>query len=146
MENQVGAVVALHLKPAPGESIPVSKLDAVMNKGISGDRYFGKSSRQVLIISTDVLVDRGYEFGDLSEHITVDFDGLHQLKPGTRLKIGQVEFQLEQLCQPCASMANRLGENPKDFVQTMMNERGIFAVTMNSGEIRVGDTVSVNGG
>ena len=137
------SVVALFHKPPESGLDPVEELEFVAGSGIVADRYFGTKTRQVLALSTATLEQHGYEPGDLREHIVVDFAKLQTLAPGTRVQIGEVEFSVEQLCAPCPSMAQRLGEEPKEFVTRMLKDRGIFLLTESSGRIKLGDPVKV---
>lgn len=143
---QTGRVVALHLKSAPGELRAVPELTAVAGKGFEGDRCFGQAQRQVLFVSTAELSNFGYQPGDLREQITVDLDALQTLDSGARIKVGEVEFEVEGDCAPCHGMAKRLGEDPATFVTKTKGHRGMLAHVLGTGTVRVGDEVSVLGG
>lgn len=140
-----GRVVALFLKPAHGVLESVDALEAVGGKGFVGDYSFGKRKRQALLISTCELEAFGYEPGTLRENIAVDIPGLQSLPIGTVLRVGEVEFEIEQDCAPCGGMARRLGEDRKEFVRKMTGNRGMLCKVRTSGTIRVGDVVQVRG-
>jgi MOSC domain-containing protein YiiM len=141
-----GSVVALHLKPAKGELVRVTQLDAVAGMGIVGDRSFGKRRRQVSLVSTHELDLFGYRPGMLRENVTVDLQGLQTLAVGTRLRVGEVELEIEQDCAPCGGLARRLGEEPRDFIEKMWGNRGMLCKVRSFGTIHVGDVVQVRGG
>lgn len=138
---EAGKVIALHRKPGPGALEPVSELQAIGGKGFVGDRCYGQGRRQALFVAADQLTAFGYEPGDLREQITIDFPGLQELPPGTRLAVGEVEFELEGDCAPCHGMAKRLGENPEAFVAKIARKRGMLARVLSDGVLRVGDEV-----
>jgi MOSC domain-containing protein YiiM len=138
---EAGKVVALHRKPRPGALEPVSELAAVGGKGFVGDRCFGQARRQALFVALDQLEAFGYRPGDLREQVTVDFPGLQDLAPGTRLSAGEVEFEIEGDCAPCHGMAKHLGEDPQGFVSKISRRRGMLAKVLSDGVLRVGDEV-----
>lgn len=143
---QSGRVVALHLKSAPGQLQPVTELVAVAGKGFEGDRCFGQAFRQALFVAVDEVQAFGYQAGDLREQLTVELDGLQSLPSGTKLRAGEVDFEIEGDCAPCHGMAKRLGENPAEFVERTKGHRGMLAHVISEGKVRVGDEVTVLGG
>lgn len=138
-----GTVVALFRQASKTEQEVAEALSIVAGKGIKGDLHFGWDTRQVLFISTEELGMFGYEPGDWREQITLNFSGLQDLKPGTRLTVGNVPFEVEQDCAPCSSLAKRLGEEPKEFVRKTLRRRGMFLKPLGDGEVRIGDPVVV---
>lgn len=137
------SVVALHLKPGPDALVSVDELHAVSGQGFVGDRCFGRSTRQALLVSMENLRQFGYAPGALREQITVDFDGLQTLPVGTRLQVGEVILEIEKDCTPCVKMAGHLGEDPAAFVTKTLRRRGMLALVRSDGAIRVGDGVKV---
>lgn len=140
-----GKVVALHLKPRPGELDSVDTLTAVAGKGFEGDRCFGQGTRQALLISTESLDLFGYQPGELREQVTVDLGGLQSLAPGTRIQAGQCLFVLEGDCAPCDGMARRLKEEPSEFKAKVKGNRGMLARVAEGGTIQIGGEVRVLG-
>jgi len=140
-----GKVVALFLKPAHGVLIPTDSLQAVGGRGFLGDYSFAKRERQSLLISTVELEEAAYGPGTLRENVTVDLPGLQALPIGTKLLIGDVQFEIEQDCEPCGGMAKRLGEEREAFIAKMEGKRGMLCKVLGSGAIRVGDKVQVLG-
>jgi MOSC domain-containing protein YiiM len=141
-----GKVVALHLKPSPGQLQPVSELKAVASKGLEGDRCFGQAHRQVLFVALSEIDDLGYKPGDLREQLTVELPGLQALPPGAQIQVGDAVFEIEGNCAPCNGMANRLGEDPNEFKAKTERRRGMLAHVMGDGIVRVGDEVRVISG
>ena len=138
-----GKVVALHRKPEAGKLEAVSELIAESQKGFVGDRCWGSEHRQVLFTTTETLEELGFKPGDLREQITTDIAGLQSLPMGTKVIVGEVEFQLTADCTPCAKMAARFGEEAASFKARTDKKRGILAIVLTSGTIRVGDEVQI---
>ena len=138
-------MVALFRKVSDAILEPVNSLKVVANKGIEGDVFFGRHTRQVLFLSLDQLSEFGYQPGDFREQVTVDFPGLQQLAPGTQVTVGSVRFSVEQDCPPCSSLAARLGEEPVSFVKKTLKKRGMFLKPLGDGELKPGDAIVVGG-
>jgi MOSC domain-containing protein YiiM len=138
-------VIALHRKLPEGGVEAVDFLEAVGGRGFVGDRTFGKRTRQALLISTESLDELGFAPGELREQVAVDLPGLQAVTPGTRVRAGEVEFQIEQDCAPCTHMAAVLGEDPENFKRRASFKRGMLALVLTDGVVRVGDEVSVVG-
>lgn len=143
---RTGRVVALFLKPEHGVLCPAEELQAVANRGFLGDYSFGKRRRQASMISTHELDRFGYRPETLKVNVVMDLEGLQQLPAGTRVRVGEVEFEIEQDCAPCGGMARELGEERSQFLQKMRGNRGMLCKVRSSGTIRAGDVVQVLGG
>ena len=116
---------------------PVEKLLVVAQRGIEGDRSFGRSNRQVLIVDQVVLEDFGLNPGDLRENITVDGIDLNALKPGMNIQIGGSLLQVHGECSPCSKM----DELQPGLQEAIRGRRGILASVIQSGSISIGDAV-----
>ena len=57
-----------------------------------------------------------------------------------RFRIGSAVFEATQLCHPCARMEENLG---KGGVAAMLGHGGLCAKVMESGDIAIGDEISV---
>ena len=136
-------VVALHLKPTPGQLQPVDSLSVVAGKGFEGDANFGRQERQSLFTTTEHLDSFGYPAGALREQVTVNLPGLQKLPAGAKIRVGDVVFEIEKDCTPCTGMANRLGEDPETFKAKTAFKRGMFAKAISDGSIRTGDIVTI---
>ena len=76
---------------------------------------------------------------DLRRNLVISGINLFSLK-GRRFRIGQAIFETTGWCQPCARLQNNLG--PGTF-QAVRGHGGITARVLQSGIIRLDDTVSV---
>jgi MOSC domain-containing protein YiiM len=138
-----GSVVHLQQKPVKGTVQLVEALCAEGGKGFVGDYSFGKRRRQASFCAIQELGELGYAPGVLRENVTVDLPGLQELPKGTRLILGEVEFEIESDMAPCGGMARRLGEPVGDFVRKSTRRRGMLLKVVTSGTIRVGDPVYI---
>ena len=140
-------VVAIRI--APGSRIPTRAVDAVdaeAGKGLVGDRYHGARRRQVTLQSQEELDQAADELGHAVEahatrrNITVDV-GEIPAKPGTRLRIGDVDFEVVRDAAPCRLLDEWIG--PGAMV-ALRGRAGSALRVLSSGTIRVGDSVEVN--
>lgn len=144
-----GTVLSLHVVMQHGERPrPVSEVRALVGHGLQGDMH-GKtkphSRRQVLLVDRTTLVTMGLEPGALREQITVDFEPLETLGPGTQLRIGEVTLELSGPCEPCTHIGALNGvADPVQFQQSLVGRRGQVArvtAVEGDGRIRVGDSI-----
>jgi MOSC domain-containing protein YiiM len=146
-----GVVLAIHLQSEPRRAPrPVEEARALVGHGLEGD-YHGKGRpntyRQVLIVDRRALEALGFAPGALREQLTVDFDGLDRLQRGTRLLIGDVEFEITAPCEPCETIGKyNAVSDPYALRDALQGRRGMLAkvvATVREGVIRHGDPVVV---
>ena len=140
-------VVAIHI--APGSRIPTHPVEAVhaeAGKGLLGDRYHGARRRQVTLQSQEALdraaEDLGHEFEAHAtrRNITVDAGDI-PAKPGTRLRIGSVDFEVVRDAAPCRLLDDWIGPGA---MAALRGRAGSALRVLSSGTIRVGDSVVIN--
>ena len=113
-------------------------------EGIRGDKFYKKGlERSVLIASLDsykLANDNGIEvkYGLLGENILVDFNP-YALNAGDQLHIGEVILEITQNCTIC----NTLSKVDEKLPKLLKSDRGIFAKTIKSGKIKIGDSIKV---
>jgi MOSC domain-containing protein YiiM len=136
---KTGTIDHLFIKPGHREDmISVETMNAVKQKGIEGDASFGRSKRQILIISQEVVDAYGLMPGDLRENITVSQLNLSSIPAEARLSIGNVVLEVTGDCNPC----DRLEELRVGLMDEIHGNRGILARVIEPGEITVGQTIS----
>jgi MOSC domain-containing protein YiiM len=136
---KTGTVDHLFIKPGHREDmIPVETIRVVQQKGIQGDASFGRSKRQILIISNEVITAYGLMPGDLRENITVSQLKVDAIPTEARLSIGDVVLEVTGTCDPCT----RLEELRVGLMDEIQGNRGILARVLEPGEINVGQTIS----
>ena len=115
---------------------------ALDTKGVLEDKYYNKNTdRSVLITSLDSYklakkhgVDAAYSA--LGENLLIDYNPYH-LKPGARLKIGDLVLEISQNCTLCNSLAKADASLPK----LLKDDRGIFARVIKGGTIVKSDNI-----
>lgn len=136
---KTGTVDHLFIKPGHREDmIPVETINVVQHKGIEGDASFGRTKRQILIISNEVITAYGLMPGDLRENITVSQLDVDAIPTEARLSIGDVVLEVTGTCDPCT----RLEELRVGLMDEIQGNRGILARVLEPGEITVGQTIS----
>jgi len=140
-------VVAIRI--APGSRIQARAVDAVdaeAGKGLVGDRYHGARRRQVTLQSQEELDQAAEDLGHAVEahatrrNITVDV-GEIPAKPGTRLRIGDVDFEVVRDAAPCLLLDDWIWPGA---MAALRGRAGSALRVLSSGTIRVGDSVAIN--
>lgn len=129
--------------------IEVERTTALAEQGLEGDHRIGKtlgSGRQVTIISEEYIQQIGHYLGDRSIHpallrrnLVVKNINLTALRYQT-FQIGEAIFEAGALCHPCSRMEHALG---KGGVSAMMGHGGLCCKILKTGEIRLGDSVTL---
>jgi len=139
-------VAAIHL--APGRRLPMRPVENVVaeaGKGLVGDRYHGSRHRQVTVQSQQALdlaaADLGHDFPPSAtrRNVTVDAGEL-PTRPGTRVRIGDVELEVVREAAPCRLMDDGIG--PGAAVALRGRAGSSFRI-LTSGTFGVGDTVEI---
>lgn len=114
------------------------------NFGIVGDAHAGNWHRQVSFLGKNEIENfknRGanVNFGDFGENIVADGFNFKNLPIGTRLKSGEVIFEITQIGKECHSHC----EIFKKMGDCIMPREGIFAKVLHGGKIFVGDNLEI---
>jgi MOSC domain-containing protein YiiM len=139
---QQGTITALHIARVKGTpSDPVQQATALSGRGLEGDRSCNPdNTRQVLVMDRETLADLELEPGQIKENLTTSGLDLSQVEGGQVLFVGdEVTLEFVGPCLPCHKMDKiRPGLQGK-----LQGRRGMLAVVINGGAIRVGDPVRV---
>ena len=139
---QQGTIVALHIARVKGTpSDPVTEATAISAQGLEGDRSCNPdNTRQVLFMDQETLDKLALKPGQIKENITTSGLDLSQAQGGQVVFIGDaVTMELVGDCEPCGKMdAIRAG-----LRQELDGIRGVLAVVINGGPIKVGDSVRI---
>ncbi len=123
---------------------------ARVDQGLDGDHHAKQrpgGDRQVTLIQTEHLAEVSNRMGLAAVHPSqvrrnVLVSGLELLSlAGRRFRIGQAILEFTGPCKPCSLMETNLGPGG---LTAMLGLGGITARVLTAGEIRVGDTVSVD--
>jgi len=142
-----GKVVGLFLNKAKGEEPEASQvLSLEVGQGIHGDRHQGDGDRQVSITSSEVKKwmekqkEKGLCFGKFKENITIEGIDFENLREGQWLNIGQVQVELTLCSKKCYASQCEL---PYFKIHCALIHNEVFAKVITSGEIKLGDIVSL---
>lgn len=145
---QTGKVEWIGIRPGKrADLIPLEKVEANTNNGLSGDHYAGTSGkRQVTLIQAEhfhllekVLKKEKIHPEMLRRNIVVSGINLLALEK-KQFKIGEVILEMTGRCPPCSRMEENLG--PGGY-NAMRSHGGITASVIQAGEIRLGDSVNM---
>ena len=145
-----GELTWIGVRPRRRESLlSLRSTRAVATLGLEGDHRMGKtpgSGRQVSIISEEFIAQAAHFLGRdeidpglLRRNLVVKGVNLNALRR-QRFQIGTAVFEATQLCHPCARMEENLG---KGGVAAMIGHGGLCAKIIESGDIALGDAITV---
>jgi hypothetical protein len=138
--RSTASVCHLFLKPMHGAPMrPVQLATAISGEGLQGDASRGRRKRQVLVIELETLRDFELNPGDVRENIVVEGLPLAGTAPGTRLKVGHVEFEVTGDCAPC----NLIESLRPGMEQRIKGHRGTLCRVVTGGVINQGDPVAL---
>ena len=153
-----GSVITIHIAAEEGGELqPLDTAELVAGCGIRGDRHFsadGSGADGALTLIEAEQVDLFNELTGLSpaphdtrRQIVTRGVALNDLV-GVRFRVGDVELEGVELCEPCSYLARHLAEafsitavSPAEMVHALSHRAGIRARILNDGTIRVGDVV-----
>ena len=146
MSEKEAVIRAVCISEKKGEQKhPVDEVELQPQLGIVGDAHAGNWHRQVSLLaqkSVDKLQEKislRLTPGAFAENILCDGIELAALPVGTRLRIGSAICEVTQIGKEChADCAIR--QQAGDCV---MPREGIFAIVLEAGSARAGDTVEV---
>lgn len=138
----VVAVCISEKKGTPKHEVPEIRLKR--NHGILGDAHAGNWHRQVSLLGRESVEKMKSVFPDIpvgafAENILTEGLILYTLPVGTRLKIGDVLLEVTQIGKEChahCAIRQQVGD-------CVMPREGIFAIVLEEGTIRAGDTITL---
>ncbi|HUL35757.1 MAG TPA: MOSC domain-containing protein [Candidatus Eisenbacteria bacterium] len=135
-----------HLFRAPTKRAPMEELQevlAVENSGLEGCAHARPSGkRQVLLMDEETLQSFALAPGIIRENVTTVGLDVNGLRPGQRLRIGEVELQVSLVCDPCEQIeALRHG-----LQEAMQGRRGMLCKVVRGGRLRRGDEIQLMAG
>lgn len=139
-------VVSINISEKKGVvKVPVDRAQVKINHGIIGDAHAGNWHRQISLLaqeSIDKMKIKGFndlKFGDFAENITTEGIEVYTLSIGTRLKIGECEFEVTQIGKKCHGGC----EIKKKTGDCVMPREGIFVKVIKEGIIKVDNNIEV---
>jgi len=151
----MGKIIDILIANNAKESLfQIEEAQIIKNKGIVGDRYFNevgsfsqklkeKNDFHVTLIeqeeidSFNRLTNLNYNNKLFRRNLVTKGIKLNYLV-GKKFKINGVVLVGMRLCEPCQMLSEELGE---EFLNKMIHKSGLRAKVIESGDIKVGDTI-----
>ncbi len=146
-----GQVEAIFVAAERGElPAPVDRVRAYAGRGLEGNRYYwvegdAPPGRAVTLIAAEA-VDAVAQDGDVSikpaatrRNVLTRGIDVNELV-GKRFRIGDVECEGVELCEPCAHLESM---TQPGMIKAFVHRGGLNADILTDGEITVGDPVTV---
>ena len=146
-----GLVEAIFVTSESGDlPAPVERVRAYAGRGLEGNRYYwdngdAPSGRAVTLIAAEAM-DAVSREGDISIEPAatrrnvltrgIDVNAL----VGKRFRIGDVECEGVELCEPCAHLESM---TQPGVIKAFVHRGGLNADILSDGEISVGDAIVV---
>ena len=127
----------------------VNEINLSAGKGIVGDRYFHENNEdrnQLTLIESENIDYYNNKFNlkiphlNFRRNIVTKGIKLNELV-GKKLIIGKVEIKGIDLCRPCKSLQENLGQ--KNIVKEFLRMGGLRCEILSSSIIKVGDEIKV---
>ena len=141
MRNGNGMIIAVCVSGKKGEKkVPVPFVTLVPEHGVEQDAHAGAWHRQVSLLAVESIAKmtaKGLSVGpgDFAENITVAGIELASLRPGERLRSGEVLLEITQIGKVCHNRC-AIYYQAGDCV---MPKEGVFARVLHGGMLRAGD-------
>jgi MOSC domain-containing protein YiiM len=135
----MASVVGVFTSPArkSGRADAHERRRAIAGEGLEGCAHANPPKREVLFVSKEHLDSVGVAPGAIRENITVEGDDVEQWPIGQRVRVGEAEFEITMVCDPC----HRMDELREGLRAQLQGKRGMLARIVESGEVAVGDDV-----
>jgi MOSC domain-containing protein YiiM len=146
-----GLVEAIFVTSEHGElPVPVERVQAHAGRGLEGNRYYwadgdAPPGRAVTLVAAEAMEAVASE-GEVSiepaatrRNVLTRGIDVNELV-GKRFRIGDVECEGVELCEPCAHLESM---TQPGAIKALVHRAGLNADILNDGEIRVGDRVAL---
>ena len=118
---------------------PLESARVFENEGVEGCAHRRGGKRNVLFVAVEDLDALGVEPGAVKENFTVRGAEVMKWPLGQRLAIGDAEFEVSMICDPCELM-----EKIRPGLRAEIDgRRGMLARVLKSGQVAVGDTITL---
>jgi len=118
---------------------PLESARVFENEGVEGCAHRRGGKRNVLFVAVEDLDALGVEPGAVKENFTVRGAEVMKWPLGQRLAIGDAEFEVSMICDPCELMETiRPG-----LLAEIDGRRGMLARVLKSGQVAIGDTITL---
>ncbi|GAA0181509.1 MOSC domain-containing protein [Clostridium sediminicola] len=137
----MGKVISINISEKRGtikNSVSTAKI--VEGWGVEGDAHGGDWDRQISIFPVEALqkvpdhMKEEVERGGYTENVTISGISLEKFVVGTKLRIGDAEFQIFHIGK------DKFKEHDRHYI---ISREGRFGKVLKSGTISVGDKVEI---
>ncbi len=145
---QEGKVVSVNISQNKGEKkTAIGSGELIANFGLKGDGHSGNWHRQVSLLALESIekmrkVGLSVDCGSFAENITTSGIDLVSLKIGQIIRIGEgivlKVTQIGKICHERCAIYYQAGD-------CVMPKEGIFVEVLSGGEVKVSDSIKVNG-
>tara|TARA_X000000368_G_C23014634_1_gene705102 strand:+ start:974 stop:1420 length:447 start_codon:yes stop_codon:yes gene_type:complete len=127
----------------------VNSIEVLANKGIVGDRHFQEFNdpyNQLSLIESENIDDYNIRFGlnisyiDFRRNVITKGIQLNDLV-GKKLKVGNVELEVIDLCRPCRHLTEML--NQDNVLKEFLRKGGLRCQILSSSNINIGDKIEI---
>ncbi len=135
----MATIVGIFTSPArkSGTSVGHERRRAIEGQGLEGCAHANPPKREILFASEEHLRAVGVDPGAIRENLTVAGADVQQWPVGQRVAVGEAEFEITMVCDPC----HRMDELRDGLRAELDDRRGMLARVVKSGEVAVGDEV-----
>jgi MOSC domain-containing protein YiiM len=107
------------------------------NEGVEGCAHRRGGKRNVLFVAIEDLESLDVAPGAVKENFTVRGADVMRWPIGQRLEIGDAEFEISMVCDPCELME----EIRPGLEDELEGKRGMLARVLTTGDVAVGDEI-----
>lgn len=137
MLETMAEIVGIWRSPQRRAAMEPLEQARVVEDGIEGCAHRRPNKRSVLFVAAEDLDALGVEPGAVKENFTVRGADVMRWPVGQRLAVGDAEFEISMVCDPCQHM-----EEIRPGLQAELEgRRGMLARVIRVGEVRVGDGI-----
>jgi MOSC domain-containing protein YiiM len=118
---------------------PLESARVFENEGVEGCAHRRGGKRNVLFVAAEDLEALGVSPGAVKENFTIRGADVMKWPVGQRLAIGDAEFEISMVCDPCELM-----EEIRPGLQAEIEgRRGMLARVLKKGKVSVGDQLQL---
>lgn len=138
--GEMAEIVGIWRSPKRREPMePLESARVFENEGVEGCAHRRGGKRNVLFVAAEDLEAVGVPPGAVKENFTVRGADVMNWPLGQRLVIGDAEFEVSMVCDPCELM-----EEIRPGLQAgLEGRRGMLARVLKTGEVSVGDELQL---
>lgn len=118
---------------------PLESARVFENEGVEGCAHRRGGKRNVLFAAAEDLEAVGVPAGAVKENFTVRGAEVMKWPVGQRLAVGDAEFEISMVCDPCELME----EIRPGLEAEIEGRRGMLARVLKSGQVAVGDPITL---